>query len=93
MLHNIKYQQGLVTHERHRVIKKGLTVTWEEIAYFIDHAMTKQERKKDAVVWNASLTDSSGGGFMLVEDITPFDAHNDPGMDYSMDVNTDNCWF
>ena len=63
MLHNIKYQQGLVAHERHRVIKKGLTVTWEEIAYFIDHAMTKQERKKDAVVWNVSLTDSSGGGF------------------------------
>lgn len=93
MLHNIKYQQWLVTHERHRVIKKGFTVTWEEIAYFIDNSMTKQERKKNAVVWNASLTDSSGGGFMLVEDITPFDAHNDPDMDYSMDVNTDNCWF
>lgn len=44
-------------------------MTWEEIAYFIDHAMTKQERKKDAVVWNASLTDSSGGGFMSVKDI------------------------
>lgn len=93
MLHNIKYQQWLVTHERHRVIKKGLTVTWEEIAYFIDNAMTKQERKKDAIVWNASLTDSSGGGFMLVEDIEPFDAHNDPWMDYSMNINTDNCWF
>lgn len=55
--------------------------------------MTKQERKKDAVVWNASLTDSSGGGFMSVEDIEPFDVHNDPWMDYSMNVNTDNCWF
>ncbi len=68
-------------------------MTWEEIAYFIDHAMTKQERKKDAVVWNASLTDPSGGGFMSVEDIEPFDAHNDPLMDYSININTDNCWF
>ena len=49
--------------------------------------------KKDAIVWDASITNTIGGGFMLVEDITPFDAHNDPGIDYSMDVNTDNCWF
>ena len=68
-------------------------MTWEELAYFINHAMSEQERKKDAIVWNASLTNASGGGFMLVEDIEPFDAHNDPGMDYSMNVNTDNCWF
>ena len=55
--------------------------------------MTEQERKKDAIAWNASITNTSGGGFMLVEDIEPFDAHNDPGMDYSINVNTDNCWF
>ena len=82
-----------MTYECNRVIKKGLTVTWEEIAFFIDNAMTEQERKKDAIVWDASITNTSGGGFMLVEDIEPFDAHNDPGMDYSMNVNTDNCWF
>ena len=68
-------------------------MTWEEIAYFIDHEMPKQERKKDAVVWNASLNDPSGGCFMLVEDIEPFDAQNNPLMDYSMNINTDNCWF
>ena len=93
MLHNIKCPQVLMTHECNIVTKKGLTVTWEEVAYFIDHAMTEQERKKDAIVWNASITNTSGGGFMLVEDIEPFDAHNDPGMDYSINVNTDNCWF
>ena len=68
-------------------------MTWEELAYFINHAMSEEERKKDAIVWDSSVCNASGGGFMLVEDITPFDAHNGSGMDYSMNVNTDNCWF
>ena len=70
-----------------------MAMTWEELAYFINHAMSEQERKKDAIVWDASTDSASGGGFMLVEDIEAFDAYNDPGMDYSMNVNTDNCWF
>nr|DAR02286.1 MAG TPA: hypothetical protein [Bacteriophage sp.] len=56
MLHNIKYQQGLVAHERHRTMKKGLTVTCEEIAYFIDHAMTM-------IIW---FLQTSGTSLMLV---------------------------
>ena len=63
MLHNIKCPQALMAHERHRVIKKGLTVTLEEIACFIDHAMTEQERKKTLMFKPAKRIALDGKGY------------------------------
>lgn len=63
-------------------------MTWQELADFINKKMPENERNDDAIVWDASTNDVSGGKFMYVIDCSPYD-ENEP-TDYSLTINTDN---
>lgn len=65
-------------------------MTWQELADFINNKMPESERSEDAIVWDASMNDMSGGNFMRVIDCSPYD--EEEPVDYSLTINTDN-WF
>lgn len=65
-------------------------MTWNELAKFIMTIMPAEERDKDAIVWDMSTNNPSGGCFMKIWDVSPYD-----GMvttNYSCNINTED-WF
>ena len=66
-------------------------MTWQELADFINNKMPECNRNQQAVAWNASMNDSSGGKFIYITDISPFDAEEPHGTDnfYSVNINTE----
>lgn len=69
-------------------------MTWQELADFINNEMPECNRNQPACVWDASMNNPSGGCFIDVKDISPYDADEYPNEYnfYSIDINTENCW-
>lgn len=65
-------------------------MTWQELADFINNQMPESERGQDAIVWDASMNNESGGNFMYVRDCSPYDESET--VDYSLTINTED-WF
>lgn len=61
-------------------------MTWAELEKFI-HNMSQGEKGKTAVCWDASM-----GIFFNVNGISEFNS-NEPGVDYSLDVDTSESWY
>lgn len=50
------------------------------------------ERDKDAMVWDASLNERSGGHFFMIKDVSDYDGSIKNGKGYSCVINTED-WF
>lgn len=62
-------------------------MTWNELHDLIE-TMSAGEREKSAVVW-----DMEKGGFYRVDGCDEFDAENEPGVDFSMNINSGERWY
>lgn len=69
-------------------------MTWQELADFINNEMPECNRNQTVCVWDASTNNPSGGGFIDVKSVSPYDEDEQPNVDnyYSLDINTEDRW-
>lgn len=69
-------------------------MTWQELADFINNEMPECNRNQTANVWDASMNNSSGGKWIDITDISPYDEAEYPNVNnfYSVVINTENWW-
>lgn len=65
-------------------------MTWNELAQVITERMPEEERSKDAIVYDVSINNPSGGKFMKIWNVMPYDATVD--VNFCCDINTEDCF-